>query len=143
MNQFKKLLASLTVRQRITIVSAALFIASGLWWLTHSNREKNFRPLYTSLATEDAGAVMQKLKEEGVEYRVEESGGTLKVPAERVAELRLRLATLGLPKSGRIGFELFDKTNLGQTEFAEQVNYRRAIEGELERSIMALSEVER
>ncbi|MEO7652466.1 MAG: flagellar basal-body MS-ring/collar protein FliF, partial [Bryobacteraceae bacterium] len=143
MNQLKKLLASLSVRQRITIVSAAFLIASGLWWFTHSSKEKNFRPLYTSLAVEDAGAVMQKLKEEGVEYRVEENGGTLKVPSERVAELRLRMATAGLPKTGRLGFELFDKTNLGQTEFAEHVNYRRAIEGELERSIMALSEVDR
>src|SRR5205085_1351234 len=107
------------------------------------NRERDFRPLYTNLAAEDAGAVMQKLKEEGVEYRVDDTGTAMRVPSGRVAELRLRMASAGLPKTGRIGFELFDKGNFGLTEFAEQVNYRRAIEGELERSIGALSEIER
>ena len=64
------------------------------------------------------------------------------VPSARLAELRLTMASIGLPKSGRIGFELFDKVNLGATEFTEKVNYRRALEGELERTIMALAEVE-
>jgi len=64
------------------------------------------------------------------------------VPSARVAELRLEMASADLPRTGRIGFELFDKTNLGTTDFAEHVNYRRAIEGELERSVMALAEVE-
>ena len=63
-------------------------------------------------------------------------------PLSRQAELRLELASAGLPKTGRIGFELFDKTNLGMTDFAEQVNYRRALEGELERSVRAISEIE-
>src|SRR5208337_3321439 len=64
------------------------------------------------------------------------------VPSASVAELRLQMASAGLPKSGRIGFELFDKTNFGASEFAEQVNYHRAIEGELERSVMSIREVE-
>ena len=59
-----------------------------------------------------------------------------------MAELRLEMAGLGLPKTGRIGFEIFDKTNFGITDFAEHVNYRRAVEGELERSIMAIAEVQ-
>src|SRR5208283_2867175 len=63
-------------------------------------------------------------------------------PASRLAELRLVMAAAGLPKAGRIGFELFDKTNLGATEFTEHVNYRRALEGELERSVMSLEAVE-
>jgi flagellar M-ring protein FliF len=115
----------------------------GLWLLSKWNHERDFRPLYTNLAAEDAGAVMQKLKEENVEYRVDDGGNTLRVRSDKVAELRLRMAAEGLPKTSRIGFELFDKSNFGLTEFAEQVNYRRAIEGELERSIMALSEIER
>ena len=86
---------------------------------------------------------MAKLKAEGVEYRVDDSGKALRVPSEKIPELRLLMASEGLPKTGRIGFELFDKNNFGLTEFAEQVNYRRAIEGELERSISALSEIER
>src|SRR2546427_12279340 len=86
---------------------------------------------------------MAKLKAEGVEYRVDDSGTALRVPSEKIPELRLLMASEGLPKTGRIGFELFDKNNFGLTEFAEQVNYRRAIEGELERSISALGEIER
>lgn len=143
MNQIRKLLSSLTLRQQVTIGVIVAAIGAGLWLLSRWNHDRNFRPLYASLAADDAGAVMQKLKEEGVEYRVDDSGSGLRVPADKVAELRLRMASAGLPKTGRIGFELFDKNNFGLTEFAEQVNYRRAIEGELERSITALNEIER
>jgi flagellar M-ring protein FliF len=142
MEQLKKLLAALTLRQRIIIAATAAAIGISLWTLTNWNRERNFKPLYTSLSSEDAGAIVERLKAENVEFRLEEPG-TVKVPAERVAELRLNMASAGVPKTGRIGFELFDQTNFGLTEFAEQVNYRRAIEGELERSIGSLAEVER
>ena len=89
-----------------------------------------------------AGA-LGKLKEAGAEFRLANNGATILVPSARVDELRLSLARDGLPKSGRIGFEIFDKTNFGVTEFAEQVNYRRALEGELERTMMSLAEVDR
>src|SRR5262249_35860482 len=143
MDQIRKLIASLTLRQKITIIGAVLVMGASLWMFSKWNHERDFRPLYANLASEDAGSVMQKLKEEGVEYRVDDAGGTLRVPSTKVAELRLKMASAGLPKTGRIGFELFDKNSFGLTEFAEQVNYRRAIEGELEKSIMALSEIER
>src|SRR5882724_337436 len=143
MDQIRKLITSLTLRQQIYIGAALIAVGIGLWVFTKWNHERDFRPLYTSLASEDAGAVMTKLREENIEYRVDEGGSTLRVRSDKVAELRLRMAAEGLPKTSRIGFELFDKSNFGLTEFAEQVNYRRAIEGELERSIMALSEIER
>jgi flagellar M-ring protein FliF len=143
MNQIRKLIASLTTRQQISIGAAAVLIGLGMWYLTHWNHERDFKPLYANLQAEDAGAIMQKLHEENVEYRVDETGGVLRVPAEKVAEERLKMASAGLPKTGRIGFELFDKSNFGLTEFAEQVNFRRAIEGELERSVSSLSEIER
>jgi len=142
MDQIKKLLDALTLRQRIIIVLTAVGIGVSLWALTAWNRERNFKPLYTSLSAEDAGAIVERLKADKVEFRLEEPG-TVSVPADRVAELRLQMASAGVPKTGRIGFELFDQTNFGLTEFAEQVNYRRAMEGELERSIGSLSEVER
>src|SRR5258706_15892791 len=143
MDQMRKLISSLTLRQQISIVAAMVMVGLGLWMFSKWNHERDFRPLYTNLAAEDAGAVMQKLKEEGVEYRVDDNGTALRVPSDKVAELRLKMASSGLPKTGRIGFELFDKNSFGLTEFAEQVNYRRAIEGELERSIGALVEIER
>ena len=86
--------------------------------------------------------VIQKLKEGSTEYRLSNNGTTVSVPEDKVAELRLELAAAGVPKSGRIGFEIFDKTNFGMTDFAEHINYRRAVEGELERSVMAIAEVE-
>ncbi|MEO8027504.1 MAG: flagellar basal-body MS-ring/collar protein FliF [Bryobacteraceae bacterium] len=142
MNQLRQLIASLSVRQRVVIGVAALAVVAGLWWFTQWNNERDFKPLFTNLSAEDAGAVVNRLRESGVEFRLSEGGGSISVPSAKVAEVRLQLASAGLPKSGRIGFELFDKANLGASEFTEQVNFHRAMEGELERSIMAISEVE-
>ena len=137
-----KILANLSTRQRITIAMVIVAVAAGLYSLVQWRKEGDFHPLFTGLTPEDAAGIVQKLKESGVEYRLPESGGTVLVPTAKLAELRLTMAGIGLPKSGRIGFELFDKVNLGATEFTEHINYRRALEGELERSVMALSEVE-
>jgi len=138
----KSLLAHLSVRQRFSIAAVAALLAAGIYGLVRHQREADFKPLFTGVPAEDAAAIVQKLKESGVEYRLPESGGAVLVPSARLAELRLSMAAAGLPKSGRMGFELFDKTNLGATEFAEHINYRRALEGELERSVMSLAAVE-
>ncbi len=135
-------LANLTTRQRITILVVVIAVGASLYSLVQWKKEADFRPLFTGLSPEDASGIVQKLKEAGAEYRLPESGGSVLVPSTRLAELRLTMASIGLPKSGRIGFELFDKVNLGATEFTEHVNYRRALEGELERTMMALAEVE-
>src|SRR5229473_3428968 len=136
------LLSNLTNGQKVSLALAVVLVVAGLFGFLKWNRERDFQPLYTGVAPEDAGAVVAKLKESGADYRVGEGGGTILVPSARVAETRLQMAALGLPKTGRIGYELFDKTNFGATDFTEQVNYHRALEGELERSVMALSEVE-
>jgi flagellar M-ring protein FliF len=142
LDQWKTIWNNLSVRQRVTIGSAIALMAIGLFGLTRWRNERDYKPLYTGMSAEDAGAVVAKLKESGVEYRVSDDGTTVLAPSSRLAELRLEMASAGLPKTGRIGFELFDKANLGMTDFAEQVNYRRALEGELERSVRAISEVE-
>jgi flagellar M-ring protein FliF len=138
----KKILANFTLRQRITILAVALAAGGSLYAFVQWRREADFRPLFTGLAPEDAAAIVQKMKEGGVDYRLGDGGAVVLVPSSRAAELRIGMAAAGLPKSGRIGFELFDKSNLGATEFSERVNYRRALEGELERSVMSLAEVE-
>jgi flagellar M-ring protein FliF len=143
MEQMRKLLARLSMAQKFSIAAAAVLVAAALFGFAQWRREADFRPLYTGLAAEDAGAVVQKLKETGTEFRLSENGSTVLAPSARLAELRLQLAAGGLPKSGRMGFELFDKTSFGLTDFAEHVNYRRALEGELERSIVSLAAVER
>src|SRR5438270_11388684 len=138
----KKVLANLSMRQRITIAMVIVMACGGLYSLVTWKKEADFKPLFTGLTPEDGAGIVQKLKESGVEYRLPEAGGSVLVPSGRLAELRLGMAAAGLPKTGRIGFELFDKTNLGATEFTEHVNYRRALEGELERTVMSLAEVE-
>jgi flagellar M-ring protein FliF len=138
----KNILAKLSLRQQITIALVSLLAGGGIYELIQYQQEADFRPLFTGVAPEDAGGIVQKLKESGVEYRLGDGNGSILVPSSRLAELRIAMASAGLPKTGRIGFELFDKVNLGATEFTEHVNYRRALEGELERSVMSLAEVE-
>jgi flagellar M-ring protein FliF len=142
MDQAKKLLLALNPRQLATIVVVAIAVVAGVIGLSRWQRESGLKPLYTGLAPEDASAIVQKLHEGGVDYKISGNGSELLVPEDKVPELRLEMAGLGLPKTGRIGFEIFDKTNFGITDFAEHVNYRRALEGELERSVMAISEVQ-
>jgi flagellar M-ring protein FliF len=141
MGQLKQLYGSLSSTHRTGIV-AAVIVSLAVLGLIRWQTAASFKPLYTSLSPEDAGAVVQKLKETGIEYQLGDNGTTILVPVDHVAESRLDMALAGLPKSGRIGFELFDRTNLGVTEFAEHINYQRALEGELERSVMSLAEVE-
>src|SRR5580704_16957988 len=142
MDQFKRLAGNFSAGQLWTILIAAVLVAFGVYALVNWERERDFRPLYTSLSPEDASVVVQKLKESATPFRLANSGTTISVPEEKVAELRLEMAGAGVPKSGRIGFEIFDKTNFGMTDFAEHVNYRRALEGELERSVMTVAEIE-
>ena len=142
MDQLKRLLDTLGWKQAAVISIAAGGVLFGLVTFSHWNRERDFRPLYSELSQEDASAVLAKVRESGAEFRLSENGSAVLVPSARVAELRLELAAAGVPKSGRIGFELFDKANFGASDFTEQVNYHRALEGELERSVMALAEVE-
>ena len=142
MDPILKLIAGLSLKQRLSIIAAAALVVAGTLAFVHWKHEGDFRPLYTSMAPEDASTVVQKLRETAVEYRLAENGSSVLVPSQKLAESRLALAAAGLPKTGRIGFELFDKSNFGATEFVEHINYKRAMEGELERSVMSLSEVE-
>ena len=142
MDQAKKLLSALTPRQLATIVIVASAVVAGVMGFSRWQRESGLKPLYTGLSPEDASAIVQKLHEGGFDYKITNNGTELLAPEDKVPELRLEMAGLGLPKTGRIGFEIFDKTNFGITDFAEHVNYRRALEGELERSVMAISDVQ-
>jgi flagellar M-ring protein FliF len=138
----KRLLNTLTWKQSLSILIAAGAVVAALVAFSHWHEERDFRPLYSALSAEDAAAILAKVRENGSEFRLSDNGTVVLVPSAKVAELRLQLAAAGIPKSGRIGFELFDKTNFGASDFAEQVNYHRALEGELERSVMSLAEVE-
>lgn len=142
MDQLRQLYDRLTPRQRFSVAGALIAVVLAIAGLVNWQKERDFKPLYAGLAAEDAGAVTARLRERNIEFRLEDGGGAVLVPSTKVAEARIDLAAAGLPKTGRIGYELFDKANFGVTDFAEQVNFHRALEGELERSVATLQEVE-
>ena len=122
------------------IVLVLLFIGVSFWY----GSKPDYVPLYTNLETKDAGDVVNTLKEEGVSYDLVEDkkGATILVPANQVHDLRLELASAGLPR-GNKGFELFDDSKLGVTEFQNKINYLQALQGELTRTIEHLGTVEK
>lgn len=128
--------------QRISLILGAMCAIGLIVGISHWSSERDFQPLYSNLTPEDASAVVTKVRENGTALRLAEGGTTVLVPSAKVAETRLQLAGAGIPHSGRIGFELFDKTNFNTSDFAEQVNYHRALEGELERSMMSIAEID-
>lgn len=121
-----------------TVVSLALILAFFGFRASH----ETYSPLFTSLDREDAGALVAKLKELKVPYRLENDGTSITVPDSKVHELRLELAAAGLPRGGAVGFESFDKMKLGATEFEQKVLFRRALEGELARSVGSIAAVQ-
>jgi len=117
----------------------SLVVVLGLaWWV----QRPLYRPLFTNLAEQDASAIVEALRAEKVPFRLEDGGRAILVPAERLYELRLALASRGLPEGGSVGFELFDRQTLGQTDFLQRLNYQRALQGELARTISRLDGVE-
>jgi flagellar M-ring protein FliF len=98
--------------------------------------------LYANLSQEDAGAIVAELKGQKIPYELNAGGTTIRVPADKVHEIRLQLATKGLPQGGEVGLEIFDKTALGMTEFVQKLNYQRALQGELTRTINTLDVVD-
>jgi flagellar M-ring protein FliF len=102
----------------------------------------DFKPLYTGMEAADAQTLTAQLDAQGIEHETSADGKTVSVPADKLDAARLQTATQGAPHSGRMGFELFDKMSWGQTEFDEKVTYQRALEGELERTIQTLGDVE-
>lgn len=113
-------------------------IAVGVMW----SRTPDYKVLYSNLSERDGGAVVASLQQMNVPYKFAEGGGALMVPADKVHEMRLKLASQGLPKSGNTGMELMDNQKFGISQFAEQVNYQRGLEGELARSIESIGAVQ-
>jgi flagellar M-ring protein FliF len=119
---------------------AILMIAGFALMFTLANRV-NYQVLFNNLSPGDAGAVVSKLKERNIPYQVEANGTMIMVPAGEVYELRLALASDGLPRGGNVGFEIFDQTDFRTTKFVQELNYRRALQGELARTINEFKEV--
>ena len=134
---------ALTLGQRIGVVVVLALAIATIPMLALIGKEPELVILFSQLNSDDTRAIIQELGKQGVTYEVGEGGNVIKVPAERVHELRLQLASVGLPESAGVGFEIFDRTGIGVTPFTQQMNYRRALQGELARTISQISQVER
>jgi flagellar M-ring protein FliF len=133
--------ASLPTPKRIALVFVMASVLAGVMAISVLGSRETYGTLYSELATEDASAIVEKLKTGQVPYRIENGGTMIQVPEERIPGLRLELASAGLPHGGSVGFEIFDRSKIGATEFEQQVNLRRALEGELARSVMSIDGV--
>jgi flagellar M-ring protein FliF len=154
---FKQLIAQLaaiwrklSLQQKILTSSLVFFTVLGLVgllvWAQSSGDGKagsdsSYKVLYSDLELEEAGAITEELQKGNYQYKLENGGRTITVPMKQMYEARIALAREGLPKSHGIGYEIFDKTNFGMTDFVQKINARRALEGELQRTIEGLDEV--
>lgn len=121
---------------------AVLGLGLVLFIALYALHRPDYAVLFSNLSAEDANSVVNKLKEEQIPYRLTDSGTTIEVPAENVYEQRVGMAGSGVIKGNSVGFEIFDRTNLGMTDFQERIARTRAMEGELERTIAGLNPVE-
>ena len=122
-------------------VGVALLVAAAIAAIV-LGRQPDYRVLFANLSDKDGGAIVAQLSQMNVPYKYADGGGAILIPAERVHDVRLRLATQGLPKGSVTGFELMESSKFGMTQFQERLNFQRGLEGELTRSIQALSSVQ-
>ncbi|MCL6649602.1 MAG: flagellar M-ring protein FliF, partial [Chloroflexi bacterium] len=129
--------------QKASLLAVAAVTVAALAFFAFSATQPSYAVAFSKLNEADAGAIVTKLKELKIPYEIAEGGSAIKVPTSRVYEARLALAQAGLPRSGQVGFELFDQTNLlALTDFSQRMNYQRALEGELARTISQMAAVE-
>ena len=138
----RALLGRLSRPARILIASTIGFAGISLGYLAYHQAHEPYAVLFSQLDQEDAAAIVAKLKEQKTPYVIEGGGSTIEVPESKVGEARLEIASAGMPRGGGVGFESFDKMRLGATEFEQHVLYRRALEGELARTISTLGAVQ-
>ncbi len=140
--QFGKAWQGLGQTQRVALIALVVVMLGALVGVGVWSQTPDYVAAFTGLSQEDAGAIVEKLKSAGTLYQLADGGSTIRVPANLVFETRISLARDGLPQSGPVGFELFSQTNFGMTDFAQKINYQRAMEGELARTIGSLGPVE-
>jgi flagellar M-ring protein FliF len=135
-------LVNLPVKQILMLlfglVALAAIVVAGINWA----RTPDYRVLFANLSDRDGGSVVAALAQMNVPYRHTEGGGAIMVPADKVHDVRLKLASQGLPRGGTVGFELMETQRFGVTQFQERLNFQRGLEGELTRSIQSLSAVQ-
>jgi len=127
--------------QRVTIIALAMAAVILIPMLINWASTPNYAVAFSGLSETDAGQIVQKLQDSGISYKLQNSG-TILVPSNQVYDVRLKMASAGLPQSGTVGFELFSGNTLTMNDFTQKVNYQRALEGELERTISNLAAID-
>lgn len=141
-NQVSTFFRGLTLRQKAGLVVGAAVVAGTLWAFVTLLGKADYKTLYSGLSPSDAQSLARRLADKNVPYELASDGSSIRVPANQLDKARLNMAAEGMPQTGRLGFELFDKPNWSGSDFAEKVNYQRALEGELERTIQTIGEIE-
>ena len=132
----------LTQKQIVLLAGSTALIGVTIWIFVRLLGGADYKPLYTGLASNDAQALTQRLATQNIDFQISSDGTTVLVPSDQIDKARLDVASQGPLSSGRMGFELFDKPNWSGSDFSEKVNYQRALEAELERTIQTMSGVE-
>jgi flagellar M-ring protein FliF len=141
-DQVQKYVRGLNRKQQVTLVAGACLVILSLFVFIFLVSRADYKPLYSGLQPEEAQFIARTLAANNIPYEISTDGTSLRVPGSKVDQVRLDLASQGLPQTGRLGMELFDKPNWAGSDFAEKVNYQRALEGELERTIRAIRQVQ-
>ena len=142
LEKFRQGFSALSGTRKMTLASVTILIFASILIFVYFTNQEDYRTLFSNLTSEDAANIVTKLKEKKVPYQISPSGDAISVPSGKVSELRLELAAAGIPHGGGVGFEIFDNKTLGATEFDQQLNYRRALQGELARTINSLDEIQ-
>ena len=141
-DSFGSRLAALPLRSKLSAALGVAALAGVVLAMTLWSSKGDFKVLYANLSDKDGGAVIAQLSQMNVPYRMSEGGVAILVPAGQVHDLRLKLATAGLPKGSVSGYELMDNARFGQTQFQERLTFQRGLEGELTRSITSMAAVQ-
>jgi flagellar M-ring protein FliF len=140
--QLLMLIKSMPASKKLGMVVVIFLLISGFATLFILANRIDYQVLFNNVSSQDAGAILEELKKKNVPYKIEGNGTIIMVPAEKVYDLRLSLVSQGFPKEGNIGFEIFDKTDFKTTRFVQELNYQRALQGELARTIAKFKEVD-
>lgn len=141
-DRIKSMLLSLRGSPKLLLVICGAAALSVLIALMFWAKEPDYRVLFSNISDEEGGAIVAQLTQLNIPYRIDAPGGVIMVPGSQVHEVRMKLAQQGLPKGGSVGFELLDQEKFGISQFTEQVNYQRALEGELARTIENLGPIQ-
>jgi flagellar M-ring protein FliF len=142
LKQVSEMVAGLTIGQRLMFVLGAALVGATLWVFVWLIGKPKYTTLYSGLRPAEAQSLGSRLAVKSIPYELSPDGASILVPADKLDSSRLETAAQGLPRNARMGFELFDTPNWAGSDFTEKVNFQRALEGELERTLQTLSEVE-